>query len=392
MKRPEIRGRRILLLTTVMEAGGAQKAMMQLARGLHRRGHEVTVVAMYDKAGSIPDFEARFGLPVIDLAMRPNGSALRRLVAMLSGVVRLHRLLRQRQVDVLQSFTHYSNILGPVVGYLSGVPVRVTSQRNPLELRSPWLLRADHFISRSRLAQRMVAVSKSVAEYCIAHEGLATENVVTIVNGLDLTEWSFSDTDAIRHRTRRALGLGPEHLAVSTVARLHPQKGHDMFLEAIEKLIEKVPSARFLWIGDGELRHELNRQIHERRLADHVQLLGTRQDVPELLLASDLFVLPSLWEGMPNAVLEAMAAGLPVVATAVDGTPEVVEAEVTGWLVPPSDPDALFRAIYAALHDRGRRQRMAEGGRRRIEAHFSIDRYVEGFETLYAQLLAERGS
>lgn len=385
-------GRRVLLLTTVMEAGGAQKAMMQLARGLHRRGHEVTVAAMYDKVGCIPDYEARFGLPIIDLAMRPPGSALRRSVAVLSGVARLGGFLRQHRVEVVQSFTHYSNILGPVLGWSCRVPVRITSQRNPLERRSPWLLRADRWISHLGLAHRMVAVSKSVGEYCIADEGLSPDKVVTIVNGLDLTEWRFSDASAIRHRTRQALGLRPEDLAVTTVARLHPQKGHTVLLDAIEELVKRRTRARFLWIGDGELGQDLLRQIHARDLADHIQLLGTRSDVPDLLLASDLFVLPSLWEGMPNAVLEAMAAGLAVVATDVDGTPEVVEPDVTGWLVAPEDTDGLIRALEEALEDPSRRSRMGAAGRRRLETHFSIDRYVEGFETLYEQIFSERGA
>jgi glycosyltransferase involved in cell wall biosynthesis len=378
--------RRILLLNTVMEAGGAQKAIMQLARGLSDRGHEVTVAAMYDKTGSIPGYETAFGLPVLDLEMNPPGSRVRKALAMIRGAHRLRGLLRRNRVQVIQSFTHYSNILGPVVGWLAGTPVRVASQRMSLEDRAVWLRRADRAISRIGLAQRMVAVSDSVRRYCIEREGLNPDRVVTIPNGLDLSGWSEQPASATRG-VRDALGLDASHILITTVARLAPQKGHSVLLDAIERIVPRWPSARFIWVGGGELADALARHVRDRRLEDRVRLLGTRRDVPDLLRASDLFVLSSLWEGMPNAILEAMAARLAVVATAVDGTPEVIVDGETGWLVPPGDPEALLGAIDEALGDVEGRARRGEAGRRRIEASFSFESYVRGFEALYEELL-----
>jgi glycosyltransferase involved in cell wall biosynthesis len=381
------RPHRVLLLTTVMEAGGAQKAMMQLARGLKARGHDVTVVAMYDKTGSIPGYEERFGVSVTDLAMRSGSSLPGRAVAPVRGIVRLYTLIRRNRIEVLQSFTHYSNLVGPIVGWLGRVPLRITSQRNPLRDRSPLLGRADRWISASGLAHGMVAVSNAIRDYCVETEGLPPGKVVVIPNGIDLTEWTTPYADRRRASVRESLEIRPDQFVVITVARLHPQKGHSVLLKAARAVIDRCPEVRFVWVGDGPLREALAREVREIRLNEHVLMLGTRTDIAPLLLASDLFVLPSLWEGMSNAVLEAMAVGRPVVATTVEGTPEVVQDGVTGWLVPPGDPSSLARGIEQAIGDGAGRRRMGEAGRLRIQHHFGLDRYVGGFETLYERLL-----
>jgi L-malate glycosyltransferase len=382
--------RRIFLLTTVMTTGGVQKAIMQLARGLADRGHQVIVAAMYDKTGAIPAYEADFDLPITDLEMNPSGSRVRKVVAMLRGGARLWRTVRERKVEVLQSFTHYSNILGPFVGVIAGVPVRVTSQRTPLDDRSPWLRRADRWVSRSGLAHRMVAASEYLRSYCMDREGLHPGRVVTIRNGVD-PMYGSAEARSRRAATRSALGLEPDHVGILTVARLSREKGLESLLEAATSLAARRPEARFLWVGDGELRDDLELRVRQHELADRILILRDRRDVPELLGASDLFVLPSLSEGMPNAVLEAMAAGLPVVATSVGGTPEAVIEGETGWLVPPGDPAALARAIGAALDDPDARARLGEAGRRRVQESFSLASYVGGFEDLYEELLESHG-
>lgn len=379
--------KRILLLTTVMEAGGAQKAMMQLAKGLLARGHRVTVVAMYHKHGHPHEFEKRFGVPVNDLSMNPAGSRVRKGFALVRGAVRLWRLLREHRVQVIQSFTHYSNLLGPVVGWLAAVPVRVTSQRNTLENRSSLLPWSDRWVSRLRLAHCMVAVSSGVRRYCIEQEGLAAHRVVTIVNGLELPNRASEDEERrLRGRIRRSLDLADEDQAILTVARLVPQKGYRILLNAVDQLTRSWPRARFLWVGDGVLKEELATGIRQRGLEGRVRLLGTRFDIDRLLRGGDLFVLPSTSEGMPNAVLEAMGAGLPVVATDVNGISEMVQEGRTGWLVAPGDPEALAGAIDEALRGPELRMQAGHAGRRRVADYFSVERFVDRFDVLYAEL------
>jgi len=170
------------------------------------------------------------------------------------------------------------------------------------------------------------------------------------------------------------------------VARLHPQKDHDCLLRAIAAVVDELPTVRVLLVGDGALKDQLVGRITTLGLGTQVKLLGERRDVAAILALSDLFVLSSRWEGMPNAILEAMAAGLPVLATRVDGTVDVVRDGETGVLVPPGDDRALAAALLALGRDPARRRALGAAGRRRIDEAYSIDRFVDGFERLYLSL------
>lgn len=375
------------MLNTLMEAGGAQKAMLQLARGLRDRGHYVVVATMYDKGDFIPKFEQRYGLKIVNLQMKAaEGSLFAKLWAMVRGLFGLFRLMRRERIEVLQTFSHYSNILGPIVGWLARVPVRVSSQRMSLLNQPRWLLRLDRLVTNSGLVHRMVSVSEMTRRFTMEVEGIRGEKIVTIPNGIDLSAATSQLGEQGRARLREELGLGDGDHIVAVVARLHPQKGHRYLIEALPSILERVPNAVFLFAGDGPLREELEREVERAQVGHAVRMLGARNDVPDLLAISSLFVLPSLWEGMPNAVMEAMAAGLPVVATGVDGTPEVVVHGETGLLVPAKDPESLASAIVALLLDEEKRRAFGVAGRERISQFFSLQNYVDCHETLYKQL------
>jgi glycosyltransferase involved in cell wall biosynthesis len=190
---------------------------------------------------------------------------------------------------------------------------------------------------------------------------------------------------------RRTFGVQAQGLLVGTVGRLHPQKGFASLLAAVARVRERLPAIRLLLVGGGALRRDLVARAEALGLAEVVIFAGSRGDVPEILAALDLFVLPSLWEGLPNAVLEAMAAGLPVVATAAGGTPEVVVDGETGLLVPPGDVTALAEAIERLLRDPGLRRKMGEAGRKRVEGHFTIEQTVAQTVALYETLLRQKG-
>lgn len=383
-------GYRILILNTLMEAGGAQKAMLQLAQGLRDRGHDVVVATMYDKGGFIPKFEQKYGMPIIDLQMKPaEGNPLVKALAFARGLFRLTRLMRRERIEVLQTFSHYSNILGPILGLLARVPVRVSSQRMSLLNQPRWLLFLDRLVTNSRLVHRMVSVSEMTRRYTMEVERIRGDKLITIPNGIDVSGFSSQLGEEGRDRLRTELGLGKDDLVVSVVARLHPQKGHRYLIEAIPSILAHVPNAVFLLAGDGALRDELDQAIDRAGVGHAVRLLGARNDVPDLLSISSLFVLPSLWEGMPNAVMEAMAAGLPVVATSVDGTPEVVLDGETGLLVPAKDPGALGSAIIELLLDGEKRRAFGAAGRERISQTFSLQSYVDRHEALYSQLVRQ---
>ena len=378
---------KILLLTTLMEAGGAQKALLQLARGLRRRGHDVTVVTMYDKTGIIPHFEQKFGLPILSLRMKraSDGRYIATLGAVATGLWRMYRVMQQDSFDVLQTFCHFSNIIGQPLGALAGIPIRVASQRNRLDARA-WIVRlADRLIANSPISNRMVAVSESNRRYCIDVQRIRPDKLLVIDNGIDPADLP-PPAPAVIEQLRGELGLSSKDFVITMVGRLHPQKDHECLLRAVAALVGDLPAMRVLLVGAGPLKGKLAGRIAALGLGGRVRLLGERRDVAEILALSDLFVLPSRCEGMPNAVLEAMAAGLPVLATRVDGIVDVVREGETGVLVPPCDHRALAAALLALGSDPARRRTLGAGGRRRIETIYRTERFVDGFEKLYLSL------
>ncbi|MGC9399873.1 MAG: glycosyltransferase [Anaerolineae bacterium] len=382
----------VLLLNTQMEAAGAQKAMLELARGLKQRGHEVTVVTMYDKDAYVPLFEERYGLEIVDLEMKQPGAKnpLIRAWRFARGLIRLYRLMRAKRPQVVQTFSHYSNILGPFIAWLARAPMRVSSQRMSLKDYPDWLLHSDRIVANSFLTHKMVAVSEGTRHFSIEEEGIRPDKLVTIHNGIDVERFSIDLSSKAEQALRHELRLEPDSLIILTVARLHPQKGHKYLIEAIPHILRDFPQARFLFVGEGELAEELKAQVRGADLEKYVRFLGVRQDVPQLLAISDLFVLPSLWEGLPNSVLEAMAAGVPVVATHVDGTPEIIGDGDTGILIPPADPAALEQAIRRLLKDESLQASIAKAAKKHVERKFSRDANTIAFIDLYQSLLDAR--
>jgi glycosyltransferase involved in cell wall biosynthesis len=240
---------------------------------------------------------------------------------------------------------------------------------------------ADRFIAR--LVTRVIAVSRGAADFLVAGKGYPADKVVVIPNGRDLTRFVPG-----RHRdeVRKELGIDRGAPVVGVVGRLETQKGHVFLLDAWPEIMRAHPDARLLLVGEGSLRDALSAQAHRRGVADSVVFTGFRADVPRILDAIDVLALPSLHEGMPLTVIEAAAAGRPVVATAVDGTPEVVLEGQTGRLVPPADPPALARALQALLADPDEAARMGREARRWARERFDIDVHVEATARVYREV------
>jgi glycosyltransferase involved in cell wall biosynthesis len=186
------------------------------------------------------------------------------------------------------------------------------------------------------------------------------------------------------------LGLDEDAKLLITVATLKPQKGHRYLIDAARAIVQREPTAHLLFVGDGELRSVLEQQVDANGLAQHVHFLGSRRDVLELLLASDVFILPSLFEGLSVALLEAMASGIPVIATAVSGTTTVVNSDRVAMLVPPTDVDALAKAVIDLLaKSPDALQAQCAAAKERVMEQFSLDRQARNYIALYERLLAE---
>ena len=239
--------------------------------------------------------------------------------------------------------------------------------------RRNWLRRAS-----APLVDRFVAVSEDLRRWLVDDVGLPRPKVVTIHNGVDTVRFAPADSTA----ARIALGLSPDTLVVGTVGRLDPVKGHATLVRAFAAVVRRVPAVLVI-VGDGPCRLELERLVVALGIARHVRLLGERADVPAVLDAVDLFVLPSFAEGLSNTLLEAMAMGLPVVVTRVGGNAELVEDGANGTHVPRHDPEALAAAMATYLEDANLRAVHGKSSRLRAVERFSLERMVAAYTALY---------
>lgn len=389
-------GRRaVLLVTPNLDIGGAQANLATMAKYLPRTGFDVVVCTFED--GPLRDELDATGTPVVVLPGRRHGALA--LPAFAAEMVRRRRDLRglvaAHGIDVVQ--TRGLGTLDFLVMTLRfGRPrvqvwwtienVRFMVRREHLG-RNAWLLGPKRFAHRAlyrlgtRIVNGVVVVSDETARAFARSTRSRTRKVVVVPNGVD-TERYPAPVD--RARLRSELGLAPSHHAMIMVGTFKRQKGHVHLVRALERVAPRFPGLRLLLAGDGELRPEIERLVRDAGLADRVRFLGSRRDVPALLAASDSFVLPSLWEGLPIALVEAMASGLPVVATAVSGTSQVMVDGTTGWLVEPGRPDVLADAISELLRDPERARRMAATGRERVNRWFSARRQAEHLASLFA--------
>jgi glycosyltransferase involved in cell wall biosynthesis len=291
------------------------------------------------------------------------------------------RELRKFRPAILQTFLFHANLAGRIGGRLAGIKtivsgIRVAEKRTRVPL---WI---DHWTNG--LVRANVCVSQAVADFSISQSGLAPKKMVVIPNGVDVARIAGAAPAELT-----MLGIPPGSQVILTVGRLDQQKGLLNLVEAAAVVAPKFPNAHFLWVGEGPQRPELDRLIRQKDLATRIHLAGWRPDVPELLAAGTALVLSSLWEGMPNVVLEAMAAGLPIVATRVEGTSELVIDGRTGLLVPANSPLELAAAIETILTDPVQSKVMGLCGRERA-AEFSWDKMVDRYCELYSSLLAAR--
>lgn len=288
-------------------------------------------------------------------------------------LIRLTRLLRERDIDIVHTHRYKDTILGTIAAKWTGVPYLVRTIHGLVEPLSGWnRAKFSTYEALDKLtlwcaANRIIAVSKQMAETLKA-SGYRASSVMCIHNGVDLSRLRPRKS---REQIRKELGLTPRTLLVGTAGRLAPVKAHDSLLRAATLILREEPHARFLIVGDGPLREELVALADNLGVRRECLFPGARPDVHDLIWAMDIFVLPSLSEGIPMALLEAMALGRPVVATAVGGVPEIVTHSSNGLLVKPGDEQALATACLDLAFDRTRAQSIGASARETIEEAFS---------------------
>jgi glycosyltransferase involved in cell wall biosynthesis len=367
---------RVVLLIDDLRIGGAQRVIAQEARALHPERVVFQVVALAEHSG--PSFAPDLAARSVPVSYAPGRGLLdpRR-------IANLAQLLRGWRPDLVHTHLTYANVAGSIAARLARR--RVIASLHNVDVNQHKHAAAKRWIEACTLrwaADRIVVVAEGARKLAARNYRLPAGRLVTLPNALDPATVRLPqeyDPSAMR----RALGVEPGQPLISVVARLDPSKGHDILFQAAIALRSRHAGARYLLIGAGAAESVLRRQADRLGLSGHVAFLGVRHDVPAILAASDLFVLPSRNEGLSQALLEAMALGTPVVATDVGGTADVVQSGRTGWLIPPGDPTALVCAIDAALSHPLRARAYSEAARRLVSREFNLGLHAARLETLY---------
>jgi glycosyltransferase involved in cell wall biosynthesis len=362
----------VQIIDELRASGGAERLQLTLAEALETSDVELTVLTLHDND---PEFEQALrdrGAHVASFPASRFGSARR--------AFRLARFLRSEHIDVLHTHLVRSTILGGIAGSLAGIPIVTTLHNTRHSLRLPRSLRVAETWVLKHLVDRVIAVGWETAS---AHaERLRDHEIDVIPNAVSPGEPQSPEE---REKVRRELDVAPESLLVVSVGRLHPQKGFSDMLRAFAATAARFPNAELRIVGRGRLQRTLQAEIDALDLGGRVALLGLRRDVPRLLAASDVYLSTSIWEGLPVAILEAMAAGLPIVATRVGDVPHVVTGDA-GTLVEASDVEGVSRALSGVLEDPELRRLRSQAALERVSEHFSRRAWGKRLLELYTQL------
>ena len=371
----------VLYFSNALTRGGAEEHIVTLLRGLDRRRFQPLLVCTSEVAEQL-----RFDLPsdveLIPLRLRKPGH--------LAAALRLARIIRSRRIDILHSHLFYSSLFASPIGWLCRVPLIVETPHLREQWRQGWF-KSRFIVDRlvGRFVHRYIAVSEANARYLIEEKGLPARKITVIHNGCDIER--FDPGRLPPSGLRQALGFGPRDPVLVVAGRLEPQKGHRVLLDALPTVLYGFPQVRLVFVGSGSLRGELEARVRELGLGDAVRFVGHQSNIPDWLALADLTILPSFYEGLPLVAIESLAAGRPMVATAVDGTPEIVVNGETGVTVPPGDAPALAQAICRLLGDPTLRERFARRGREWVLERFSAEQQIRRTEVLYRTGLEQRG-
>ncbi len=368
---------RVLHLITSLDRGGAENHLLALVGHADRPRFEMEVAVLRGEGELVPAFRsAGVRVHLLGAHSRVDLGALHRLV----------RLLEDGKYDVLHSHLFRADLYGSLAVSRLGpaAPRLVSTRHNDDRFFLHPLVGIVHYLVSAR-QDMIIAISDHIARFTIARGVRDPARVRRVYHGLQAPDTSAQER--LRAETRRDLGVPPDAFLVGNVGRLAPQKGQRHLVRALPSLLERVPDAHLVIAGGGELESYLRGLAEELGVTERVHVLGPRRDVPAIMHALDVFAMPSIWEGFGIVLLEAMAAGKPVVASRVATIPEVVLDDETGILVPPGDATALAEAFATLAGDRDLAAQMGQAGLLRLQRSFSLEKMVGDTEVLYEELV-----
>ena len=373
---------RVLYVMTTLDVGGAEGQFALLAERLDRRRFDVMVITLGDESALARRLRD-VGIPVV--ALRVVTSAGWHPFRLLAAIPRVLAEVRHFRPAIVHGVLIHGYLLGGFAARFNGVPVLISSRRalSSAKTRFRPLLILEQWVNR--FTRVVIANSEAVRQDAIRAEGLPAHKVRVIWNGIVATRYSQPVDESLRV----GLELQYSEPVIAIVSNFIRYKGHAHFLRAFAALAAEHTRATAILIGDGPERRTCEALVSDLQIADKVRFLGQRPDVPRLLQLADIVVHPSLTEGFSNAILEAMAAGKPVIATNVGGNPEAVTHGVTGYIVTPADADALLAPMRLLSSDRTLRESMGAAGRQRIASSFSIEGMIQRYEDCYREVVED---
>ncbi len=365
----------LLYFTNALTRGGAEEHILTLLRGLDRGSWRPLLACPPELAAHMePDLPP--DVPMFPVRLRKPTDV--------RAALRLARILRQEQVGVLHSHLFFSSLYASPIGWLCRVPVIVETPHIREQWRKGWL-KSRFFVDRAvgRMVDYYIAISEANARYLVETKGLPKHKIVVIRSASDVKR--FDPARPAPAGLKTSLGFAESDPVLVVVGRLEPQKGHRVLLDAMPAVSREFPRVRLVCLSEGSLRPALEQHAIALGIAELVRFVGRQPDVRDWFAIADLCVLPSFYEGLPLAAIEALAAGRPIVATAVDGTPEVVLHGRTGLTVPPGDPERLAQAICELLRNPDAAKAFGQVGRQWVVEHFSQETLLEATQRLYLQ-------
>jgi glycosyltransferase involved in cell wall biosynthesis len=360
--------------------GGAQRVLVDIVAGLSKLNYDQKVYSLNDVIHPTilqPLMHSQTQLMVIGKSQLLSAF----------GLLRLFLEFRKWRPHIVQTLLPYGDIIGRTIAHLAKVPVIVSAIHSRNLDKPQWKLFLDRLTIR--WVNRVVLVTEQLRSRVISREGVRDEQIVVIPNGInpEFITKHVENCNAARERIRAEFGVSLDTNVIVTVGRLSPEKGHLDLFHAFVQVLAELPDTALMVVGDGQLYWQLNAAVLRLGLSKKVFFLGQRTDVGSVLCASDVFVQSSLFEGMPIAVMEAMAAGKPVVATEVDGTLELMKHNVTGWLVPPGRPDQLADYLIHALDNPDESYRVGKAATEIVAQHYTVSKMIASYHKLYQDLV-----
>jgi glycosyltransferase involved in cell wall biosynthesis len=366
---------RVVYLAHTLAVGGAEEMVLNLVRYLP--GDFDRAVVCIDRPGPIGEEVRKTGTPFYALGLQPG---LRRA----TDVLHLQRFLHDCAPTIVHTFLLTASLYGRFAAMMARVPVVIGTEVNIYERKQPAHRVAERWLMRQTDA--VIASAESVRDFYIDQIAADPDKVIVIYNAVD---WSQLEATVPSPQFRQQFGIPVDAPLAGIIARLTEQKAHRVLLDAIASRPE-LSALHLLVIGDGELRGALEQQAARLGLASRVHFAGARRDLGNVLGAIDMFVMPSLWEGLPLSMVLAMGAGLPVIASRVAGIPEVVRHEDTGLLVTPGDANDLAAVMVRVTMDARMRAAIGAKARAFVLPRFGVDGYIASMTALYRRLLAEK--